>query len=42
VQDVLAQEKWSLHHDGVEKGGLLEGKLTPPSLRPKVCDNNLC
>jgi hypothetical protein len=42
VQDVLAQAKRSPHHDGIKKGGLLESKLTPPSLRPKVCDNNLC
>jgi len=42
VQDVLAQAKRSLHHDGIEKGGLLEGKLTPTSLRPKVSHHNLC
>jgi len=37
VQDVLAQAKRSPHHNGIEKGGLLESKLTPTSLRPKVC-----
>jgi hypothetical protein len=31
VQDVLAQAKRSLHHNGIEKGGLLESKLTPTS-----------
>jgi hypothetical protein len=41
VQDVLAQAKGSLRHNGLEKGDLLESKLTPTSLRPKVCHNNL-
>jgi hypothetical protein len=41
VQDVLAQAKRNPHHDGIEKGGLLESKLTPRSLRPKVCHHNL-
>jgi hypothetical protein len=42
VQDVLAQAERSSHHDGIKKGGLLESHLTPTSLRPNVCDNNLC
>jgi hypothetical protein len=42
VEDVLAQAKRSLQHDGIEKGGLFEGKLTPTSLRPKVSHHNLC
>jgi hypothetical protein len=42
VQDVLAQAKRSLHHDGIEKGGLLEGKLTSTRLKPKVSLHNLC
>jgi hypothetical protein len=42
MQDVLAQAERSPHHYGIKKGGLLESKLTPTSLRPKVGDNNLC
>jgi len=41
VSDVLTQAKRIPHHDGIEKGGLLESKLTSTSLRPKVCHNNL-
>jgi hypothetical protein len=42
VQDVLAQAERSPHHNGIEMGGLLESKLTPTSLRPKVGYNYLC
>jgi hypothetical protein len=42
VQNVLAQAEGSPHYNGIKKGGLLESKLTPMSLRPKVGYNNLC
>jgi hypothetical protein len=41
VQNVFAQTERCPHHNGIEKGGLLESKLTPTSLRPEVGHNYL-
>jgi hypothetical protein len=42
VHNVLAQTEGCPHHNSIQKAGLLEGKLTPMSLKPEVCHYNLC
>jgi hypothetical protein len=42
VHNMLAQTEGCPHDNSIQKVGLLDGKLTPTSLRLEVCHNYLC